>query len=58
MFVWVFFAVERSSAEMQWLLSMVQTDTSHYVRLVDGSRASTSVLKETPAASIWALSIS
>lgn len=33
---WVFFsfAVERSSAEMQWLLGLVQTDPSHYVRLV------------------------
>lgn len=47
LFFWVvlFFAVERSSAEMQWLLSMVQMDPSHYVRLVNASRASTSVLK-------------
>ena len=41
-----FFAVERSSAEMQWLLDMVQTDPSHYLRLVSGSHAETCELLE------------
>lgn len=31
---------------MQWLLGLVQTDPSHYVRLVNGSCAETCVLLE------------
>lgn len=31
---------------MQWLLGMVQTDASHYVRLDNGSHAETCVLLE------------